>query len=409
MSTPLTIEMVATIMPNARANGLDAEWEHCLKTLRDYEINTKNRMAAFFMNIAKESGELYYTEEIADGSDYEWRADLGNVYAGDGTRYKGHGYIQTTGRANHRLVGEALGVDAEGEPLILTKMPYPWLSAGWYWRHGSSWGNLNEYADSGDFKSTIMGVRGGPDEEREHYWWKAMRALPNDVVLPGKDNGGGGMPTGQDIVASARKLLGVWYEWWSEGESIPLWWYEYGDNPPPRSYFDANGTMCSDLVNFALNDNGLPSIGGTPAFYDALYDSGSWFDASASAVPGAVCINPGTWRGGNGQGHIAIYTDEHTLIQATDGAGSFAGVNEGEQDYNSVAWADYWLYGLLPGVDYSEHTDTKPPPIEAVTKPRWLAIGKNGAAIVNGKDFSGGWHEYKDGVLIPTWRGPNEA
>ena len=49
------------------------------------------------MNVAKESGELYYVEEIADGWDYEWPEDLGNTQQGDGSRYKGHGYIQTTG------------------------------------------------------------------------------------------------------------------------------------------------------------------------------------------------------------------------------------------------------------------------------------------------------------------------
>ena len=30
-----------------------------------------------------------------------------NTQQGDGPRYKGHGYIQTTGRLNHRKVGEA--------------------------------------------------------------------------------------------------------------------------------------------------------------------------------------------------------------------------------------------------------------------------------------------------------------
>jgi predicted chitinase len=174
-------------MPSARTNGLDREWQYFLKTCHDYEITTKNRLAAFLMNVAKESGELYYFEEIADGWDYEWREDLGNTQQGDGPRYKGHGYIQTTGRLNHRKVGEALGVDFEANPLLLIEQPYPWYSAGWYWRKGSSWGNLNEYADAGDFRSTILGVRGGPDPNREHYWWTALNVLPDDVVVPEPD------------------------------------------------------------------------------------------------------------------------------------------------------------------------------------------------------------------------------
>ncbi|HVE99730.1 MAG TPA: hypothetical protein VNA27_00100 [Rubrobacteraceae bacterium] len=203
----LTIDHVAAIMPNARTNGLDREWQDFLKTCRDYEITTKNRLAAFLMNVAKESGELYYVEEIADGWDYEWRKDLGNTQQGDGPRYKGHGYIQTTGRLNHRKVGEALGVDFEANPLLLTEKPYTWRSAGWYWRYGSSWGNLNEYADAGDFRSTILGVRGGPDADREHYWWTALNVLPDDVVVPEPDQVQEA-PLGE--VESSEELLEGW-------------------------------------------------------------------------------------------------------------------------------------------------------------------------------------------------------
>ena len=80
--TKLTIDHVAEIMPTARTNGLDREWQCFLKTCHDYEIaqgNVKNRLAAFLMNVAKESGELYYIEEIADGWDYEWPEDLGKT------------------------------------------------------------------------------------------------------------------------------------------------------------------------------------------------------------------------------------------------------------------------------------------------------------------------------------------
>jgi predicted chitinase len=208
--TKLTIDHVAEIMPTARTNGLDREWQCFLKTCHDYELaqgNVKNRLAAFLMNVAKESGELYYVEEIADGWDYEWREDLGNTQQGDGPRYKGHGYIQTTGRLNHRKVGEALGVDFEANPLRLTEQPYPWYSAGWYWRYGSSWGNLNEYADARDFRSTILGVRGGCDADREHYWWRAMNVLPDDVVVPEPDEVQEALP---GEVESSEELLDGW-------------------------------------------------------------------------------------------------------------------------------------------------------------------------------------------------------
>lgn len=204
--------------------------------------------------------------------------------------------------------------------------------------------------------------------------------------------------TGQDIVDSARKLLGVWYEWWEEGEPIPLWFHDYPNSIPPRWWFDENGTMCSDLVNAARVDHGLTAIGGTPAFYDWLVNAGvaEDFDPTTPGIPGAVCVNPGVWRGGSGQGHIAIYTDEHTLIQATDGQGVFAGVNEQEQDYNSHEWAKYWIYALMPDVDYSDSLGSQAPGVaeKALAHPRWLSVDQSGWYRADGPDWSGGWHPY---------------
>ncbi len=62
--------------------------------------------------------------------------------------------------------------------------------------------------------------------------------------------------------------------------------------------------------------------------------------------------------GPGAEGHIAMYTDAHTLIQS-DGVN---GVWEGEQDHDSTTWAYYLVYGLMPDVDYSDAQPTAEPP-----------------------------------------------
>jgi cell wall-associated NlpC family hydrolase len=199
---------------------------------------------------------------------------------------------------------------------------------------------------------------------------------------------------GSEIVAAARQLLGVPYVWWEEDDPIPMWSYDYPYTNPPIQKTWSRQVMCSDLVNFARQECGLAAIGGTPAYYDWLLSTGTGiaFDPTTDSVPGAICVNPGVWRGGSGQGHVAIYTDEHTLIEATDPAG----VWEGEQDYDSHQWAAYWLYGLQPDVDYSESIKEPDPGYGGVvTDPsiNWFGIGDDGIVRLGGKnvDWSRGW------------------
>ena len=65
-----------------------------VETMNRYEINTPLRQAHFIAQIGHESGELRFRKELADGTAYENRADLGNTQPGDGPRYKGRGLIQ---------------------------------------------------------------------------------------------------------------------------------------------------------------------------------------------------------------------------------------------------------------------------------------------------------------------------
>lgn len=215
-----------------------------------------------------------------------------------------------------------------------------------------------------------------------------------------------------EVVEAARQLVraNVPYVWWREGDPIPMWWYSYGAGPPPPDWMAANGTMCSDLINWARMECGLEYVGGTPAYYDWLiYNGGEDFNANNPGVPGALACNPGVWRGGSGQGHIVLFSDEHTLIQATDGVGNFAGVNEGEDDRETVSWWTPWVYGLMPDVDYSEVIDDAPEPVPALNRPRWVSVDRDGWLRADGPDWSRGWYAITDDGKLSGWRGPGEA
>ena len=126
-----------------------------------FGITTSKRVCAFLAQIAHESGKLVYVREIWGPTKaqegYEGRADLGNVYPGDGKKYLGRGLIQITGRANYKICGDALGVDFESEPVLLESSRYAALSAAWYWaKHG-----CNELADAGEFITITRRINGG--------------------------------------------------------------------------------------------------------------------------------------------------------------------------------------------------------------------------------------------------------
>lgn len=169
------------------ANAVRAEiWLEPIRRACDlYEINTPKRIAAFLAQIGHESGGMKYTTEIWGPTDaqkrYEGRADLGNTQKGDGAKYKGHGLIQTTGRANHARARDRLRSnlgpdvpDFEEHPEMLATHEWAALSAADYWADKG----LNSLADADDFERITRRINGGlnGDEDRIKKW-DAVRAV----------------------------------------------------------------------------------------------------------------------------------------------------------------------------------------------------------------------------------------
>lgn len=153
----LTLEQLRQIAPNGRDSQLQKFVGPLNATMEEFEINTPLRQAHFLAQVAHESGEFNYVEEIASGADYEGRSDLGNTQPGDGVRFKGRGLIQITGRFNYQDISKAINIDLISNPTRLAGDDLAARSAGWFWNRE----NLNPIADKDDVRQITRIINGG--------------------------------------------------------------------------------------------------------------------------------------------------------------------------------------------------------------------------------------------------------
>lgn len=116
------------------------------EAIKRAELSTDRRLAHFFAQVGHECGGLRYMEEIADGSAYEGRKDLGNTRPGDGKRYKGRGWMQLTGAKNYRAYDEWMGLAgllAREPERVASVVEYAVMTAPFFWQRNS----LNALAD----------------------------------------------------------------------------------------------------------------------------------------------------------------------------------------------------------------------------------------------------------------------
>jgi predicted chitinase len=181
MNNEITDAMLRDIMPNLPAAKRQLYLPYLNAAMREFQIATYLRASAFLAQLAHESAELRYFQEIASGKAYEGRKDLGNTQPGDGVKYKGHGPIQITGRANHTACGRALGLDLVNNPTLITLPPNAFRSAGWFWDTRG----LNALADARLFKAITKKINGGFNglADRQKYYDRALRIIPEDLNL----------------------------------------------------------------------------------------------------------------------------------------------------------------------------------------------------------------------------------
>lgn len=161
-----------------------------LKMLDIVGAKSINQFAMIAAQLGHESVGLKYQEEIASGAAYEWRSDLGNMYAGDGVKFKGHGWIQVTGRANHTAVSKwahARGIVPTADyfvqnPKALGSDEYCWVGPAWYLTQARP--NWMAAADRGELENCTRQINGGLNglADRRSRWNRALAM--GDRLIP---------------------------------------------------------------------------------------------------------------------------------------------------------------------------------------------------------------------------------
>lgn len=187
----LTLPQLQAIMPHASSNRAELFLPFINAAMQEFGITSKARQAAFLAQIAHESGSLRYVREIADGSAYDHRADLGNTRpeaidialsnnSTPGRFWKGRGLIQITGFDNHCACSIGLFGDAGTlvhNPVMLERKELAARSAAWFW-----WSRgLNAFADSGMVEKITRRINGGLNGQADRlaYFHRAQEALAN--------------------------------------------------------------------------------------------------------------------------------------------------------------------------------------------------------------------------------------
>ena len=185
--------------------------EHLNQAMARYKIDSPVRVAAFLAQIGHESAGLtvavenlnYSAQGLANTWPKRYRAEDGapnemahrlarkpeqianHTYAnrmgngtpesGDGWKYRGRGFIQTTGKANYQELGSGLGINVVALPDLLLQPEYAALSAAYFW-HANG---LNELADAGRFDLITRKINGGTHgaADRNRRWEEAKRVL----------------------------------------------------------------------------------------------------------------------------------------------------------------------------------------------------------------------------------------
>lgn len=192
----ITSSFLKQCFPQATQQACEAFAEPINRILKEYDINTTVRIAAFLAQIGHESGSLKYvkenlnysaeglrkifpkyfpTDQIAQQYQRKPEAIANRVYAnrmgngpeesGDGWKYRGRGLIQLTGKNNYIRCMSDLNIK---DPTYFETPEGAVHSSCWFWQINK----LNKLADEKNIKEMTRIINGGYnglDDRINHY------------------------------------------------------------------------------------------------------------------------------------------------------------------------------------------------------------------------------------------------
>lgn len=186
--------------------GFEAGKKVMLAAMDKEGIKNPDTRAQMIAQTAHESGKFRYTEELGKPAyfeKYNGRKDLGNTQPGDGPRFKGRGFLQTTGRVNYQQFKEAFGVDVISKPETLAEPQYAAESALFWFKKNSKKVERMSGGDWSNTKGVTKAVNGGYNglAEREHYF-EIFRKDPEITGI----SAGGSAPSGSQVASNSSSV-----------------------------------------------------------------------------------------------------------------------------------------------------------------------------------------------------------
>lgn len=134
------------------------------RTVENLKYSDPGRLMKLFREVTSldQARQLVAMGEVAIGNTVYGGgkgASLGNTAPGDGYKYRGRGFVQSTGKYNYAKLGQALGLDLVNKPELLSEDPNVMAAAAVQFYKDSKL--LQGITVDGDFGKAATGINGG--------------------------------------------------------------------------------------------------------------------------------------------------------------------------------------------------------------------------------------------------------